>query len=262
MFTCYFVRKNHKSKIKNLKSQMRLDLQIHSCLSPCGDLESSPKKIALAAKTKGLDIIALTDHNTTGNCYAMREVVEKIPGLTAYYGTEVTSSEEVHLICLFGEVETADNFGKFVKRHLPNRKNDPEYFGDQPIVDANENILGFEDAFLVGSTDLSIDSITEKVHSEGGIVIASHVDRPISSIFSQLGLWPDETKIDAADLSINAVDEARWRKLIPIEIPIVRTSDAHFLEDIGRQYTTLEMKSPDFENFKVYLAQSLLTSSD
>ena len=229
---------------------MRLDLQIHSCLSPCGNLDCSPKKIALTAKEKGLDIIALTDHNTADNCPAICEVVKKIPGLTAYYGTEVTSSEEIHIICLFGEVDTAVAFGKFVKSHLPDRKNDTEYFGDQPIVDAEENIIDFEDAFLVGSTDLSIDLIIEKVHSKGGIVIASHVDRAISSIFSQLGLWPYDTKIDAADLSINSGDEAKWRALIPKEIPIVRTSDAHFLDDIGRQFTTLEMKSPDFESFK------------
>ena len=229
---------------------MRLDLQIHSCLSPCGDLASSPKKIALAAKEKGLDIIALTDHNTADNCPALSDVVKNIPGLTAYYGTEVTSSEEVHIICLFGEVDSAVAFGKFVKSHLPARENDPEYFGDQPIVDANENIIDFETAFLVGSTDLSISSITEKVHADGGIVIASHVDRSINSIFAQLGLWPDDAVIDAADLSINVTDESRWKKLIPDGMPIVRTSDAHFLEDIGRQFTTLKMDSPGFEDFK------------
>jgi len=235
-----------------------VDLQIHSCLSPCGDLNSSPKKIALTAKEKGLDIIALTDHNTTGNCPAMYDVVKKIPGLTAYYGTEVTSSEEVHIICLFGDVDTAVNFGEFVKSHLPDRKNDPEYFGDQPIVDANENIIDFESAFLVGSTDLSISSITEKVHSQNGIVIASHVDRSINSIFAQLGLWPDDAVIDAADLSINAVDETKWKLLIPDDIPIVRTSDAHFLEDIGRQFTTLEMDSPGFDDFKKALRKKAL----
>ena len=229
---------------------MHADLQIHSCLSPCGNLACSPKKIALAAKEKGLDIIALTDHNTAGNCPAMSDVVKKIQGLTAYYGSEVTSSEEVHIICLFGDVETAVNFGEFAKSHLPDRKNDPEYFGDQPIVDADENIIDFESAFLVGSTDLSISAITEKVHSQNGIVIASHVDRAINSVFAQLGLWPDDAIIDAADLSINVTDETRWRILIPKGIPIVRTSDAHFLEDIGRQFTTLEMKSADFECFK------------
>ena len=229
---------------------MRLDLQIHSCLSPCGDLGCSPKNIARAAKEKGLDVIALTDHNTTDNCPAICDVVKNIPGLTVYYGTEVTSSEEVHIICLFGDVKTAVAFGEFVKSHLPDRKNDTEYFGDQPIVDAEDNIIGFEDAFLVGSTDLSINIITEKVHSEGGIAVASHVDRAINSIFAQLGLWPDDAVIDAADLSITAIDESKWRLLIPEGIPIIRTSDAHFLDDIGCQFTTLDMKSSDFDSFK------------
>jgi len=237
---------------------MRLDLQIHSCLSPCGNLACSPKNIAVAAKEKGLDIIALTDHNTADNCPAMSDIVKKVPGLTAYYGTEVTSSEEVHIICLFGDVEIAVNFGKFVKSHLPDRKNDSDYFGDQPIVDADENIIDFESAFLVGSTDLSISAITEKVHSQNGIVIASHVDRSINSVFAQLGLWPDDAVIDAADLSINVTDETKWKRLIPDNIPIVRTSDAHFLEDIGRQFTTLEMESSDFDDFKKALRKKAL----
>ncbi len=229
---------------------MRVDLQIHSCLSHCGNRECTPKKIAFTAKEKGLDIIALTDHNTADSCPAICDVVKKIPGLTAYYGTEVTSIEKIHLLCLFGEVNTAVNFGTFVKNHLPDKNNNNEYFDEQLVLDAEENIIAFENALLGKSTDLSIDLITKKVHAEGGIVIASHIDREVNSIFSQLNSWPVDIKIDAADLSIDSGDESTWRNLIPKEIPIVRTSDAHLLNEIGRQITEIDIKTSDFESFK------------
>ena len=231
------------------------DLQIHSCLSPCGSLDSSPRNIAFAAKEKGLDIIALTDHNTADNCPAFHDVVKQIPNLTAYFGAEVTSAEEVHLICLFGNVDTAVDFGNFVKSHLHYRENEPEHFGFQPIVDAEDNIIDFEKTFLVGSTDLSIDKITDSVHSRQGLVIASHVDRALFGLFENLGIWPEDANIDAADLSPRAVNETKWRALIPENVPIIRTSDAHYLDDIGRQFTAVDMKDSDFESFKNALSQ-------
>jgi len=229
------------------------DLQIHSCLSPCGSLDSSPKNIARAAKEKGLDIIALTDHNTADNCPALAEAASEFSGLTAYFGAEVTSSEEVHLICLFGDAPTAVIFGDLIKSHLNVIENDPEHFGFQPIVDADDNIIDFEKKLLISSTDLSIEKISEEVHSRGGLVIASHVDRGLNGLFAHLGLWPEGSGIDAADLSarVPLSDDKKWRLLIPESVPVVRTSDAHYLEDIGRQYTKIDIETSDFETFKL-----------
>ncbi|MHA1574544.1 MAG: PHP domain-containing protein [Alphaproteobacteria bacterium] len=225
------------------------DLQIHSCLSPCGSLDCSPAKIVDAAVKKKLDIIALTDHNTAENCPAFAKTIEATPNISGFYGIEVNSVEEIHLICLFGNVDIAVEFGTFIISHLPDEKNNPKFFGDQPVVDAEENIIKIEDAFLAAATDLSLNEITNQVHNRSGIIIASHIDRTINSLFSQLGIWPDDIKIDGCDLSFRG-EEEKWRIFVPENIPFIRTSDAHYLEDIGKQSTKLDLKEPTFEEFK------------
>lgn len=117
------------------------------------------------------------------------------------------------------------------------------------VVDAEENIIRIEDAFLAGATDLSINEIAKQTHERGGIIIASHIDRTINSLFSQLGIWPDDVKIDGCDLSFRA-NEKKWRIFVPENIPFIKTSDAHYLEDIGKQTTELDLKEPTFEEFK------------
>ena len=225
------------------------DLQIHSCLSPCGSLDSSPSKIVAAAVKKRIDIIALTDHNTAENCPAFAKVIEATPNISGFYGVEVNSVEEVHLICLFGNVTTAVEFGNYITSHLPDEKNKSEFFGDQPVVDVEDNIVKIEDAFLAGATDLSINEIAKQVHARNGIIIASHIDRTINSLFSQLGVWPDDAEIDGCDLSFRG-DEKKWKIFVPENIPFIRTSDAHYLEDIGKQSTQLDIKEPTFEEFR------------
>lgn len=229
------------------------DVQLHSCLSPCGSLECSPSRIAHTARARGLDIIALTDHNTAANCAALAAVLPRVPGLTAFFGAEVTTAEEIHVVCLFGAVDDALAFGAFLRAHLPPQHNDPDYFGDQPIVDADENIVRLEEALLAGATDLPLDRVDDEVHARGGLVIASHIDRPINSLFSQLGVWPAGVALDACDLSPRArADE--WRGRVPPHVPFIRSSDAHFLADIGRQFTTLYIHEPTFDEFRRALA--------
>ena len=228
------------------------DLQLHTCLSPCGSLDNSPASIARTAREKQLDIIALTDHNTAANCPALAAAVAEIPGLNAFYGVETTTAEEIHTICLFGEVNQAVAFGEYTCSHLPDRKNDPEYFGDQPIVDSDETILRFEDAFLAGTTDLSLNRVASEVHTRGGVIIASHIDRTINSLFSQLGIWPEDAELDGYDISPHG-DPERWKLLVPETLPAIRTSDAHFLEDVGKRRTYLTMNEPTFDEFVLAL---------
>jgi len=228
------------------------DLQLHSCLSPCGSLESSPLRIARVARERDLAMIALTDHNTADNCPAFADAVARQDNLTAIYGTEVTTAEEIHVICLFGDVATAVAFGAFVRSHLPPLPNKPDVFGDQPVVDADENILRFEEALLAGTTDLPLDTLDDAVHARGGVVIAAHIDRPINSLFSQLGVWPDHVALDACDLSRRAV-AADWRPRVPRQVPFMRSSDAHFLDDIGTQRTQLLLAEPSFDELRLAL---------
>ncbi len=230
----------------------KADLQLHSCLSPCGSLDNSPLQIARTAREKGIDILALTDHNTAANCPALAAAVAELPGLTAFYGVECTSAEEIHLICLFGTVDQVVSFGELTTRHLPDRKNDPEYFGDQPVVDAQETIVRFEDAFLAGATDLALETIIDEVHAREGVILASHVDRSINSIFSQLGIWPMDAALDGYDLSGRG-DPEKWKGRVPEHLPMIRSSDAHYLEDIGKHPVWLIMQEPTFEEFRLAL---------
>jgi PHP family Zn ribbon phosphoesterase len=230
----------------------RADLQVHSCLSPCGSLESSPRRIIAAAKARQLAMIALTDHNTTANCPAFAAAAARTSGVTPVFGAEVTTAEEIHVVCLFAELATAVAFGDFIRQHLAPVQNNPELFGDQPIVDVDEQVLGFEERLLVGTTDLALDTLDDDVHARGGLVIASHIDRPINSLFSQLGMWPAQVTLDACDLSPRAQDGA-WRGRVPPAVPFVRTSDAHFLEDIGRQATAFALAAPSFDELALAL---------
>jgi PHP family Zn ribbon phosphoesterase len=205
-----------------------------------------------AAQDRGLDIIALTDHNTADNCPAVAAAVAEVDGLTCFYGTEATTAEEIHVVCIFADVETAVAFGADVRAHLPAQKSDPAFFGDQAIVDVDENVLRLEDALLAGATDLALEDVVERAHAAGGLAIASHIDRAINSLFSQLGLWPDHVALDACDLSPRA-DADTWRPRLPPDMPIMRTSDAHFPADIGRQWTELRLAAPSFDEFRLAL---------
>lgn len=228
------------------------DIQLHSCLSPCGSLASSPRRICTEAHAKGVDIIALTDHNTAANCPAFATVAAQLPSLTAWYGVEVTSAEEVHVLCLFDDVDAAVAYGAYAHDHLTPGVNNAEYFGDQPIVDSEENIIAYDEALLIAATTLSIDSVVKMAHQYEGLAIAAHVDRAAHSVFSQLGLWPDDVPFDACDVSRYG-DVASVRTRIPEGMPIVRSSDAHFPEDIGRCVTHLRMEAPTFEEFRYAL---------
>lgn len=225
------------------------DVQIHSCLSPCGSLDNSPRRIVAEAEKKNIDIIALTDHNTTANCPAFAAAVKAADKITAFYGTEVTSEEEVHVICLFETPKCAIAFGNYISSHLAPGKNKPDFFGDQPVVDAEENIIRLEDALLAGATFLSIDTIVKQAHQHEGIAIASHIDRNTQSIFSQLGIWPEGVPFDACDVSKHG-NADNFRDRVPENIPFIRSSDAHYLEDIGSVCTYMRMEAPTFPEFK------------
>lgn len=197
-------------------------------------------------------MIALTDHNSTANCPAFAAAAARADGVTPLFGAEVTTAEEIHVVCLFGDMASATDFGAYLTPRLGPVKNNPEIFGDQPIVDADEQILGFEERLLAGTTDLPLDTLTASVHARGGLVIASHIDRLINSLFSQLGMWPPELALDACDLSPRAQASA-WRARVPRSVPFVRTSDAHYLEDIGRQFTSFRLAAPTFAELALAL---------
>jgi len=229
----------------------RTDLHIHTLLSPCGDLEMSPANIVSLACQRGLDIIGITDHNTTRQCELVWKLAQKT-NLTVFPGCEMTSREEVHCLGLFEDFDSLRIFQDFLDQHLTIIPHNAVLFGYQVLVDENEDILEKLDYYLGASLDVSIiEEVERKVHELSGIFIPAHVDRPRNSLFSQLGFFPPELKVDALQISKLAEEETiREKYKITQDTTIVRFSDTHFPADLGKIYTNFEMENATFSEIK------------
>ena len=215
---------------------MKFDLHIHSCLSPCANLEMSPGEIVARAKQAGMDGIALTDHQSARNCPAIAECAKRA-GLACLYGLEVQTAEEVHTVALFDTVEQALAMTDFVYAAMPKRVNDPETFGDQPVVTWDDDIVEMEWRILAMGCRRTIPETAAKAHGLGGLYIAAHVDRPNFSCLGTLGAIPDGC-FDAVELSRTA-DETIWLPKTA-GYAATRSSDAHNLDDVARVWTEAE----------------------
>jgi 3',5'-nucleoside bisphosphate phosphatase len=219
------------------------DLHIHSTLSPCGSLDMSPKNIVEKAHETGLHIIAITDHNMTENSFYTSEIGKK-HGITVLSGMELQTIEEIHLLAIFDEYETALDFQRKIYDLLPDVHNDIDFYGDQIVVDTEDEIVRSEERLLLNSVQITIDSAVNLIKSIGGIAIPSHIDNPTNSIISQLGFVPDNIPFDALEVR----HRERTSDLLPLimrkNIPFVSFSDAHYIVDIGRRKTILDLNEP------------------
>ena len=175
------------------------DFHIHSGLSPCGDNEMTPNNIVNMAKLYDLDVIALTDHNSTLNCKAVMEAAEEI-GLLVIPGMELCTSEEVHIVCLFPDLESATKFGDYIRSTLPPIRNKPTVFGEQLVFDKNDNVLGFEHTLLITASSVSANDAVELVEKYGGVCFPAHIDRNSYSIISNLGIIDDSFGFKCAEV--------------------------------------------------------------
>jgi len=228
----------------------RTDLHIHTQLSPCGDLEMSPANIVAQALNRGLNIIGITDHNSTKQCELVWKLGEK-HGLRVFPGCEMTSREEVHCLGLFEDFDALREFQIFLDQHLIYIPNKPALFGYQVVVDVDENILEEIPNYLGSSLDLSIEEVEQKAHELSGIFIPAHIDRPRNSLFSQLGFIPPELKIDALQIS-KLAEEMTIREKFKINpvITLVKFSDSHYLNDLGKTYSIFEMENTTFKEVR------------
>lgn len=203
----------------------------------------SPRAIAQKAKDEGLDIIALTDHNSALNTPAFRAACNSL-GLFGIYGLEITSSEEVHVLALFKTPELAMDMGKIIYKSLLSIPNKPEKWGDQVYVDNEENILGEVDKYLTGgASSFSITELLQMTRERGGMFIPAHIDKPNFSIKSQLGFLPKE--------KFSAVGVTKIPPTMELHgIPFITNSDAHYLDNIGDRRFSLEIEDLTFTNIK------------
>jgi len=236
-----------------LLKKIKADLHIHSCLSPCSDWDMSPKKIVQKSLEQQLDLIAICDHNTAENVAAiMREGARQ--GIAVLPGMEICSREEVHLVTLFKSIEADLKMQEFIYKHL-NGNNQPEVFGHQVVADEHDQVLGENPRLLIGATGLSLIDVVEKAHHLGGICISSHVDRPSYSLIGQLGFIPENLHLDAVEVSFR-VPLKKARTEVPGigNYPCVTSSDAHFLDDIGKVWTEFILAAPSLEELIMALA--------
>jgi PHP family Zn ribbon phosphoesterase len=208
------------------------DFHNHSCLSPCGSLDMSPRCIAGLAADRGVQVLALTDHNSSLNCPAFAKVCPAL-GILPLFGMEATTQEEVHMLCLFTSLEAAMAFNDYAYSVLLPFPNDPEKTGDQVYVDEDDNIEGEVEYYLVNPLELSVDSIEPKAALYGGIVIPAHVDRPAFSMTSQLGVV---VKGNWAALECTRIPPAlNGAPLDTLGYPLITSSDAHYPEHVARR---------------------------
>ena len=231
----------------------RTDLHIHTVLSPCGDLEMSPARIVSLSTKRGLDIIGITDHNSTKQCELVWKLGRRL-GLTVIPGCEMTSREEVHCLGFFEDFDALNEFQDFLDLHLTIIPNKPSLFGYQVVVDEFDYILEEQANYLGASLDVSVEEVEQKVHELSGIFIPAHIDRPRNSLYSQLGFFPPELKVEALQIS-KLADEKSVREKFNInsEFTLVKFSDSHYPEDLGKTYTIFEMKEPSFHELRMAL---------
>ena len=222
-------------------SRYYYDLHIHSCLSPCADDDMTVNNIAGMAALKGLQIVALIDHNTCGNCRSFFTACRR-QGLIPVAGMELTTAEEIHMVCLFEDLEQAEAFEEDLRPFRLPVKNKPEIFGNQLYLDEDDEVTGTEPFLLPPATALPIEEAAALAVSRGAFCFPAHVDRPANEIIGVLGDLPEKPFFPVVEYSSNA-DPA----LLEEQVPALRgkrrltDSDAHHLWDISEAEHALDL---------------------
>lgn len=229
-----------ESKLGSLR--LSYDLHIHSCLSPCGDEDMTPGNIVGMAAVKGLDVIAVTDHNSCRNCASAIAIGEQY-GVLVIPGMELTTMEEIHVVCLFPELEGALEFDRYVYQKLQKIPNKAEIFGHQYLRDENDQITGEEEYLLINATDISFEEVYGLTEKYGGIMIPAHIDKTANSLIANLGYIPPDSQFVCAEVK-NLEKLPGLRQNFPYleNCRIISDSDAHYLEHIQEPIHWLEVE--------------------
>ncbi len=229
------------------------DFHIHSCLSPCGDSDMTPQNIVNMSKIMGFDAIALTDHNTARNCPAVMKIGEDV-GITVIPGMELCTSEEVHVVCLFPDLEKALLFSDYVYSTLPHIKNKPSIFGEQIICNENDEVIGTEEKLLITASGISCAKAVETVKKYGGICYPAHIDRSSFSILSNLGTIDESFGFSCAEI-FDMTKEKELKEKHPYlnNLKIISDSDAHYLEKMRLPEQTIDIPQNTITDILKYM---------
>ncbi|MBQ5852266.1 MAG: PHP domain-containing protein [Lachnospiraceae bacterium] len=219
------------------------DLHIHTCLSPCGDDDMTPNDVIGMAKLKGLDVIAVTDHNSCLNLRAIEKIVEDEDELLVIPGLEVSTMEDIHVLCYFPTFKQAYIFADVIYEHLTPFYNRDDIFGRQIIRDCKDEENGTEKRLLIGTTDLEIATLAKLCREYGGVAVPAHINKQANSVLVILGTIPDEC-------GFNTVEIHRKTQMPDIDLSkykIIYSSDAHSLGHILEREFELEVENRSIE---------------
>ncbi|MBQ9552210.1 MAG: PHP domain-containing protein [Clostridia bacterium] len=218
------------------------DLHTHSCLSPCGSNDATPASIAGFGVLNGLNLLALTDHNSCANCPAFFKAARAY-GLVPVAGMELTTAEDIHAVCLFETLEGALAFDREVEKRRMPVKNREEIFGEQLIMDENDEIIGRKENLLITAADISLQEAPTLAAGFGGICYPAHIDREANGVIAVLGDFPPEPPFPCAELRDKS-NAASYLAAYPIlqNKTLVFSSDAHNLADISGKENCLELE--------------------
>jgi PHP family Zn ribbon phosphoesterase len=226
------------------------DLHIHTCLSPCAELDMHPKALVERALVAGVDILAICDHNSSENVpYVIRAA--QGTNLKIFPGMEITTSEEVHFLAIFNSLSDLAKLQEIVYLHLTGENNE-DRFGVQAIVNENGEVEGINDKLLISATDIPLNDLLNHVHEQNGLAIASHIDRESFSVLSQLGFIDESIKFDALEISsLTGLQQARVIYPELNNYSFITSSDAHYLKDIGTALTKIMIEEPTLAELKM-----------
>lgn len=211
---------------------LNYDLHIHSCLSPCGDADMTPGNIVGMAYIKGLDVIAVTDHNSCRNCPAVMKQAEQM-GILAIPGMEINTAEEVHALCLFPTLERAMEFDAYVYERLMKLPNREDIFGKQQIYDETDTCVGTEPNLLIHAVQISFDRLWEIVRSLEGVMVPAHIEKDSNSLIANLGMIPPDSQFPTVEVKqMGRLSGLLQEHPYLQRCKVIHNSDAHYLPDI------------------------------
>lgn len=223
------------------------DFHVHSCLSPCGDADNTPNNIAGMASLNGVTLMALTDHNTSRNCPAFFKAARRY-GIVPIAGMELTTAEDIHVVCLFETLEEALSFNDMVDTRRIRVKNRPDIFGDQLIMDENDEVIGHDEDLLINATTISLDEVPKLVRPYRGICYPAHIDRPANGCIEILGAFPHEVGFKIAEVHDRENIPEYVEKYGLEGLKILVSSDAHYLTDLREDNDFLEIDDEPYSS--------------
>lgn len=227
----------------------RADLHVHTVLSPCAGIEMIPPLIVEEALERDIRLIAITDHNSTANIAAVQKAAETTE-LVVLPGVELQTREEVHVLCLFDELEQAEAMQKWIDARLPNIPNNPDYFGEQFVIDETGDFIRREERLLLSSVDASLYEGWQEVHRLNGLYIPAHVNRTANGLLALLGFVPDDFPVEALEISRHLRLEDVARRFPQIaKYPLIQDGDVHYLDGFLGS-TCWQIERPSINEFR------------